>query len=97
VWGLPAKMLMKKRILFVDDESMVLDGLRRVSRPMGGECDMAFVDSGEKAQEIMGRLPFDVVIADMRMPRMNGAELLDEVWKRFPKTVWFILPQHARA
>jgi HD-like signal output (HDOD) protein/CheY-like chemotaxis protein len=86
---------MKKRILFVDDEPMVLEGLRRVLRPMGAEWDMAFVESGEKALEIMGRLPFDVVIADMRMPGMNGAQLLEEVWKRFPKTVRLILSGHA--
>jgi HD-like signal output (HDOD) protein len=86
---------MKKRILFVDDDPLVLDGLRRVLRPMGSEWDMAFVESGEKALEIMGQLPFDVVIADMRMPGMNGAQLLAEVWKRFPKTVRLILSGHA--
>jgi HD-like signal output (HDOD) protein/CheY-like chemotaxis protein len=86
---------MKKRILFVDDEPMVLDGLRRVLRPMGAEWDMAFVESGAKALELMDRLPFEVVIADMRMPGMNGAQLLAEVWKRFPKTVRLILSGHA--
>ena len=55
---------MKKRVLFVDDESLVLDGLRRSLRPMGAEWDMAFVESGEKALDIMCHLPFDVVIAD---------------------------------
>src|SRR5690348_2571276 len=88
-------MHMKKRILFVDDEPMVLDGLRRVLRPMAAEWDMAFVESGVKALELMDRLPFDVVIADMRMPGMNGAQLLAEVWKRFPKTVRLILSGHA--
>jgi HD-like signal output (HDOD) protein/CheY-like chemotaxis protein len=86
---------MKKRVLFVDDESLVLDGLRRSLRPMGAEWDMAFVESGEKALDIMCHLPFDVVIADMRMPQMNGAQLLEEVWKRFPKTVRLILSGHA--
>jgi YesN/AraC family two-component response regulator len=86
---------MKKRIIFVDDEPMVLDWLRDALRPMGIEWDMAFVDSGERALEIMGQLPFDVIISDTRMPRMNGAQLLAEVWKRFPKTVRLILSGHA--
>jgi len=88
---------MKKRILFVDDEPMVLEALRRVLRPLSAEWDMAFVDSGQKALELMERLPFDVIIAEMRMPRMNGAKLLTEVWKRFPNTVRLILSGHADA
>jgi response regulator RpfG family c-di-GMP phosphodiesterase len=86
---------MRKRILFVDDEPLVLEALRRVLRPQSAEWDMAFVDSGAKALEVMSQLPFDVIIADMRMPGMNGAELLAEVWKRFPKTVRLILSGHA--
>src|SRR5258706_10450200 len=88
---------MKKRILFVDEEPMVLEALRRMLRPLSGEWDMAFVDSGQKALELMDQLPFDVVIAEMRMPRMNGAKLLTEVWKRFPNTVRLILSGHADA
>jgi len=86
---------MKKRILFVDDEPLVLDALRRVLRPLNAEWDMAFVESGQKALELMDQLPFDVIIADMRMPGMNGAELLAEVWKRSPRTVRLILSGHA--
>jgi HD-like signal output (HDOD) protein len=86
---------MKKRILFVDDELLVIEALRRVLRPLSAEWDMAFVESGAKALELMNQLPFDVVITDMRMPGMNGAELLAEVWKRFPKTVRLVLSGHA--
>jgi len=86
---------MKKRILFVDDESLVLEGLQRMLRSMRAEWEMAFVGSGSKALELMAQAPFDVVISDMRMPGMNGAELLAEVLKRFPKTVRLILSGHA--
>lgn len=86
---------MKKRILFVDDESLVLEGLQRMLRSMRVEWEMAFVGSGSKALELMAQAPFDVVISDMRMPGMNGAELLAEVLKRFPKTVRLILSGHA--
>jgi len=86
---------MKQRILFVDDDPLVLEALRRVLRPQSAEWDMAFVDGGQKALKLMEQLPFDVVIADMRMPGMNGAELLAEVQKRFPKTVRLVLSGHA--
>ena len=86
---------MKKRILFVDDEALVLEGLERMLRPMRPEWDMVFVGSGSKALELMAQAPFDVVISDMCMPGMNGAELLGEVLKRFPKTVRLVLSGYA--
>ena len=76
---------MKKRVLFVDDEPKILDGLRRMLRVMRDQWDMAFVQSGPEALEILGKHRFDVIISDMRMPGMDGAELLLEVRKRHPR------------
>lgn len=86
---------MKKRILFVDDETMVLQGLQRMLRPMREEWEMEFLDGGAKALERMAEAPFDVVVSDMRMPGMNGAELLSRVMQQYPKTVRLILSGHA--
>ncbi len=86
---------MKSRILFVDDEALVLQGLQRMLRPMRGEWEMAFVESGPKALELLSQSPMDVVVSDMRMPGMTGADLLGEVMKRHPKTVRLILSGHA--
>jgi YesN/AraC family two-component response regulator len=86
---------MKQRVLFVDDEPMVLEGLQRMLRSMRTEWDMVFAQSGMKALELMSQAPFDVVVSDMRMPQMNGAELLAEVLKRHPQTVRLILSGHA--
>jgi HD-like signal output (HDOD) protein/CheY-like chemotaxis protein len=86
---------MKKRILFVDDEELVLQGLKRMLRSCRDDWDMVFVDSGAKALDTMAQAPFDVVVADMRMPVMNGAELLSEVMKRHPLTVRIILSGHS--
>jgi len=86
---------MKKRILFVDDEPLVLDGLQRMLRPLRADWDMVFAQSGVKALELMSQMPFDVVVSDMRMPEMNGAHLLAEVLKRHPQTVRLILSGHA--
>src|SRR3984957_5344026 len=86
---------MKKRILFVDDEDFALRGLERLLRSMREEWDMEFVDSGEKALARMNGAAFDVIVSDMRMPGMNGAELLNEVMKHHPKTVRLILSGYA--
>ena len=88
-------MTTKKRILFVDDEEFALRGLDRLLRSMREEWEMEFVDSGDKALARMAEAPFDVIISDMRMPRMNGAELLNEVMKRHPRTVRLILSGYA--
>ena len=65
-----------KRLLFVDDEVRVLDGLRRMLYSHRREWDMQFVEGGSQALSLLEREPFDVIITDMRMPQMDGAELL---------------------
>jgi len=81
----------KRRILFVDDEDLVLRAIGRLLQPMSHEWEMEFVTSGAKALDRMAEAQFDVIVSDMRMPGMNGAELLNEVMKRHPRTVRFIL------
>jgi putative nucleotidyltransferase with HDIG domain len=85
----------KQQILFVDDEPMVLQGLQRTLRPQRGEWNMVFVESGAQALEHMAVQPVDVIVSDMLMPMMNGAELLKEVVRRHPATVRMVLSGHA--
>jgi HD-like signal output (HDOD) protein len=86
---------MSKRILFVDDEPMVLSGLQRSLRSMREEWEMAFVTSGPEALELMQQQPFDIIVTDMRMPVMTGAELLEQVKRRFPQCFRIILSGQA--
>jgi len=86
---------MKKRILFVDDEPRVLQALQRMLRTMRHEWDMAFATSGREALDILSKTPFDVLVSDMRMPEMDGAQLLDEVAKHYPGTVRIVLSGHS--
>jgi YesN/AraC family two-component response regulator len=86
---------MKKKILFVDDEPLVLQGLKRMLRRERTEWDMTFVESGREALEMMEITSIDVVVSDMRMPGMNGAELLEQVTARHPETVRIILSGYA--
>ena len=80
-------MCAMKRILFVDDEPKVLEGIQRMLRPMRHEWDMVFAQSGQEALSILAEQPADVVVSDMRMPRMDGVQLLTEVMRRYPQIV----------
>lgn len=80
-----------RRILFVDDEPRVLDGLKRMLHPMRREWEMAFANGGQQALEILDSGPFDVIITDMRMPGMDGHQLLEKVKQAHPQMVRIIL------
>ena len=82
-------------ILFVDDEVKLLDGLKRMLYKKRNEWNMLFAKSGKEALEIMERNVIDIIFADMRMPGMNGAELLLKVMERYPKVIRFILSGHS--
>lgn len=56
---------------------------------------MEFVGSGAEALDSLATQPADLVVADMRMPTMNGAQLLREVARLHPQTVRFILSGNA--
>ncbi|HTR26711.1 MAG TPA: response regulator [Terriglobales bacterium] len=80
-----------KRLLFVDDATNVLEGLRRSLHSMRAEWEMHFVDSAEAALQTLDAMPFDVVVSDMRMPKMDGAQLLEEVKLRHPDVIRMVL------
>lgn len=84
-----------KQLLFVDDEPKLLDGLKRALRSMRHEWDMTFVTSGAEALKALEQAPFDVVVSDMRMPGMDGAQLLNEVQQRYPQIVRIVLSGHS--
>ena len=81
----------KKSILFVDDEPKVLNGLERMLRPMRHLWTISFAESSQKALDILKGSHFDVVVTDIRMPVMNGLQLLSEVKRLYPDTVRIIL------
>jgi len=85
------------RILFVDDEADVLEAMRRTLRERRNEWTMEFASSGMLALEMLAKTPVDVIVTDMRMPGMDGWELLAEVRRLYPQTVRLVLSGHADA
>jgi HD-like signal output (HDOD) protein/CheY-like chemotaxis protein len=82
------------RIIFVDDEPRVLDGLRRMLHSSRNEWTMTFVESAAEALEVMAHEQVDVIVTDMRMPAMDGASLLERAKDLYPGTVRLILSGH---
>lgn len=77
----------KINVLFVDDELNVLASLKRMLRSKQGEWDMAFAQSGVEALALCEETKFDVVVSDIRMPGMDGAELLNRVKDLYPGVI----------
>lgn len=76
-------------VLCVDDEPLILKSLQRCLRPTG--LTIRTATSGPEALAALAAAPADVVISDMRMPHMSGAELLEEVARRWPDTARILL------
>ncbi|HEX5048135.1 MAG TPA: HD domain-containing phosphohydrolase [Gammaproteobacteria bacterium] len=79
----------RARVLFVDDEPHVLSTIRR---SLVEDFDVHTAESGGDALALLeGNEPFSVIVADCRMPKMNGIELLTRVAREHPDTVRMML------
>jgi DNA-binding NarL/FixJ family response regulator len=84
---------MSERILFVDDEPNVLEGIQRTLRKQN---DLFTAPSGAEGLRLLAESgPFALVVSDMRMPLMNGAQFLAKVREQAPDTVRMILSGQA--
>lgn len=82
-----------QKILFVDDEALLLEGLKRQFRreftievALGGEAALALLAESE---------PFAIVVSDYNMPAMDGITFLNQVYERYPQTVLMMLTGRA--
>ena len=78
-------------VLFVDDEPRLLEAVVRMLRPFRTEWNVLTTGSGPEALAILAKQDIDVIVSDMRMPEMSGAELLDKVAERHPGVIRLIL------
>jgi putative nucleotidyltransferase with HDIG domain len=84
-----------RRVLFVDDEPEILAGLQSLLRRYRNKWHAEFVAGGESAIEALSRGPFDVIVTDMRMPKVDGAQLLKYVQQNHPQMVRIVLSGHS--
>jgi HD-like signal output (HDOD) protein len=85
----------RQRILFVDDDANILEGLRNFLRKDRLRWDMVFAASGASALAECASGAFDVIVCDMRMPVMDGATLLQQVKRDYPETTRIVLSGQA--
>lgn len=83
----------KATLLCVDDEPNILSALRRVFRSKGYQVLVA--GSGDEGLDTLAHQPVDLVISDMRMPGMNGAQFLAQVAERWPMIMRLLLTGYA--
>lgn len=79
------------RVLFVDDDRLLL---RAMERTLRGQCpawDLRFLDSGAAAVELLRRETIDVVFCDMKMPGVDGTEVLERARQIQPRAVRALL------
>lgn len=86
---------MKPVIVFVDDEPNILQGIKRYTRSQRGKWDLHFLESGKEAIELVAKMPVDVIVSDMRMPEISGADLLEHISRDAPGIIRFILSGEA--
>ena len=80
-------------ILFVDDEENILTSLRRLMRKHPIAC--LFASSAQEGLDLLEKQAIDVIISDMRMPNMDGAEFLAKCKKKWPSTIRILLTGHS--
>ncbi len=69
----------KIKILFVDDEVNIIHGIKRMMYAYKNEWELFYATGGAEALELLEKVRVNIIITDMRMPGMNGAELLSIV------------------
>ncbi len=80
-----------KRLLFVDDEQEILDGLGSGMRRFRKKWHSSFANGALAALRHLEEHPVDVVVSDMRMPGIDGTALLTAVKDRYPDAIRIVL------
>lgn len=83
---------MKFRILVADDEKNIRSGLAKALQMDGYEVEQA--EDGQDALKVLLRTEIDLIIADLRMPKLSGEDLLKKVVSAYPTVPVIILTGH---
>ncbi len=79
------------KVLFIDDEPKIIDGLRRQLRNLREKWEIRFAGGEVEALKMLEERTADVVVSDMRMPGMNGGQLLARIGELYPESMRIIL------
>ena len=86
-------MTMATRLLIVDDEERFLKTTKALMEKK--QCVVATAPGGIEALDLLGRQEIDVVILDVKMPGMDGVEVLGRIKKKYPLVEVIMLTGHS--
>jgi putative nucleotidyltransferase with HDIG domain len=86
---------MEHRILFVDDEPLMREFYRMTGTLLGPEYHMLTASTGVEGLELLKDNPIDIVVSDLAMPEMNGADFMTNVMRWHPESMRIVISGHA--
>lgn len=86
--------MMDITVLLADDHAILREGIRMVLDAQKGITVVGEAEDGRQALDMVERMEPDVVVMDIAMPNMNGAEATRQIKRRFPRTRVVILTMH---
>lgn len=84
-----------RRVLVVDDEPIIVRGLLSVLEDSGLDIDLYKAYSGEEALHILSDTRMDIVVSDVRMPGMDGLQLMEHINRDWPECRVIFLSGHS--
>ncbi|MBB3210074.1 DNA-binding NtrC family response regulator [Rhodopirellula rubra] len=85
----------RPRILFVDDEALILDSLKRAFRRDREHWDICYLDAGSSVLSLLDKPQYDIVVSDMVMPNVNGFMVMKAVASKWPNSTRYIMSGQA--
>lgn len=86
--------LMDTKVLLADDHAILREGLHMVLDAQPGISVVGEAEDGRQAVEMVEKLQPDVVVMDIAMPNLNGAQATRQIKRRFPRVQVLILTMH---
>jgi DNA-binding NtrC family response regulator len=71
------KKLKGKKILLIDDDEWIRDSLSLFFESEG--CELLALETAEEGEEVLSKQPYDIIIADYKLPGMNGLEFFEHI------------------
>ena len=84
-----------RRVLIVDDEPIIVRGIVSVLEDSGLDIDLYKAYSGEEALRILAETRMDIVVSDVKMPGMDGLQLLEHINREWPECRVIFLSGHS--